>query len=172
MGVRFPPAVPENQTNRPAGAAQKPRTIKVAYKKDQGRHVRMAAYWILLFIAMAGLYKFRFWLDGTLGEWARKNLFGQDFLGIPTSFNVFLCIALTLGTAYLLLLFLNRPKTADLLIETEAELKKCTWPTLRETWDASVVVVITVIVIGLFLAGSDVVLSRILNVILYSGLNK
>ncbi len=132
----------------------------------------MAAYWILLFIVMAGFYKFRFWLDGTLGDWSRKNLLGQDFLGIPTSFNVFLCIALTLLSAYLLFLFLNKPKVADLLIETEAELKKCTWPTLKETWDASVVVVITVVVIGLFLAGSDMVLSRIFNLILYSGLNK
>ncbi len=141
----------------------------MAYKKDQGRHVRMAAYWILLFIIMAGFYKFRFWLDSTLGAWSRRNLLGQDFLGMPTSFNVFFCIAFTLLSAYLLYLYLNKPKVADLLIETEAELRKCTWPTLKETWDASVVVVITVLVIGAFLAVSDIFLSKIFKVILYSG---
>jgi len=50
----------------------------------------------------------------------------------------------------------NRPATADFLIETEGELKnKVTWPSRREEINASTVVVITVIVLGIFILAVD-----------------
>ena len=144
---------------------------KVAYKKDQGRYVRMAAYWLLLFIAWAGLYKFRFWMDG-LGAWAQTNIVPGNIPYIQTPLTISVLVSwiiLPIVSAVGLYKFLNKPKVADLLIETEAELRKCTWPTLEETWRAAVVVVITVVVIGLFLAGSDFVLSKIFRFIIFPG---
>ena len=50
----------------------------------------------------------------------------------------------------------NRPATADFLIETESELKnKVTWPSKREEINASTVVVLTVIVLGIFILAVD-----------------
>ena len=50
----------------------------------------------------------------------------------------------------------NRPKTADFLIETENELKnKVTWPSRKEEVSASVVVVVTVLILSVFIFGVD-----------------
>jgi preprotein translocase SecE subunit len=50
----------------------------------------------------------------------------------------------------------NRPATADFLIDTESELKnKVTWPSRREEINASTVVVVTVIVLGIFILAVD-----------------
>jgi preprotein translocase SecE subunit len=50
----------------------------------------------------------------------------------------------------------NRPETADFLIDTETELKtKVTWPSRKEEVNASTVVVITVLVMGLLVFTED-----------------
>jgi preprotein translocase SecE subunit len=59
--------------------------------------------------------------------------------------------------------YLQRPKTADLLIETEAEMKKVTWPTLQEVVNAAIVVVVCVVFIGAFLALADWLLGRVMR---------
>ena len=51
---------------------------------------------------------------------------------------------------------------ADLLIETESELRKTTWPTMDEVINSSIVVVVTVLVLGAFLALADSVLARVM----------
>ncbi len=60
----------------------------------------------------------------------------------------------------------QRSKTADLLIDTEAELKKVTWPTLEEVTNSSTVVIIFVISLMGFLAGADWLLGRVFTRIL------
>ncbi len=46
----------------------------------------------------------------------------------------------------------NRPQTADFLIDSENELKtKVTWPSKKEEINASMVVVVTVLIIGAFI---------------------
>ena len=58
------------------------------------------------------------------------------------------------------------PKTAELLIETEAELKKVTWPSIEEVMNSSIVVIIFVISLMGFLAGADWFLGRVFTRIL------
>ena len=69
--------------------------------------------------------------------------------------------------------FLNRtletPKNADLLIETENELRKVTWPTLDETVDGSVVVIVVVVFLMTFMAGADYFLGELFKRILLVG---
>ncbi len=59
--------------------------------------------------------------------------------------------------------FLNRPKSADLLIETEGELRKVTWPSTSETWSGTIAVIVTVIIMLCFLYASDLFLSGLLS---------
>ena len=64
------------------------------------------------------------------------------------------------GGLLLVLRYLERPKNVDLLIETESELCKVSWPTVTEAIRSSVVVMVCVIVLMVFLAGADFVLGR------------
>lgn len=58
----------------------------------------------------------------------------------------------------------NHPPAADFLIDTENELKnKVTWPSKKEEINASVVVVVTVVVIGVFILFWDSALVFIQN---------
>ena len=56
----------------------------------------------------------------------------------------------------------SHPPAADFLIETENELKnKVTWPTKKEEVNASIVVVVTVVIIGIFILSIDALLQLI-----------
>jgi preprotein translocase subunit SecE len=67
---------------------------------------------------------------------------------------------------FVLLRVLNRPKVADFLIETETELRKVAWPNFKDTRHASIVVIITVLVLAFFLAGADIVLGEVVKLLL------
>jgi preprotein translocase SecE subunit len=62
--------------------------------------------------------------------------------------------------------WLRRPRIADLLIETEAELLKVTWPKGSEVWNASMVVLVSVVLLGLYLAGVDIFLFRLMRALI------
>ena len=64
---------------------------------------------------------------------------------------------------------LNRPKVADMLIDTEAEMKKVTWPTSAETFSGAVAVMITVGVMLGFLYFSDYALTWLLTSLMLPG---
>jgi preprotein translocase SecE subunit len=61
------------------------------------------------------------------------------------------------------------PKVADLLIETENELRKVTWPTIAEAVNSSLVVIACVLFLMGFLAGADYLLGRWTTLILTGG---
>lgn len=142
----------------------------MAYKQDQGRMARMAAYWSLAILVFYGCHSLHGELNG------RVDALQNDLLGAPlpvlglTVNGAFLiaagCLALGL---YMLHRWQETPKVADLLIETENELKKVTWPTLPEAINASIVVLITVAILMVFLAGSDWLLGKAFSRILLGG---
>ena len=49
----------------------------------------------------------------------------------------------------------NAPRAANLLIETEIEMRKVTWPTWREVAGATAVVIVVVLILGFYLYGLD-----------------
>jgi preprotein translocase subunit SecE len=60
----------------------------------------------------------------------------------------------------------NRPDTADFLIDTETELKsKVTWPSRKEEINASTVVVVAVLVMGVLVFGTDSLLAFVQKLI-------
>ena len=45
------------------------------------------------------------------------------------------------------------------------ELKKCSWPTRSELFESTVVVIVSVLIVGVFVGASDVVLLALLNLV-------
>jgi len=57
-------------------------------------------------------------------------------------------------------------KTSKFLTDVKVELKKVTWPTRKDTYASTIVVIVLVMVSAAFLGGIDVILSRLIRLIL------
>jgi preprotein translocase subunit SecE len=57
-------------------------------------------------------------------------------------------------------------KLKTFLSEVKIELKKCTWPTRQELFGSTMVVVISVLIIGVFVGLSDTILMGLLRAVL------
>jgi preprotein translocase subunit SecE len=53
-------------------------------------------------------------------------------------------------------------KAQDFLVDVWTELKKSSWPTRKELVDSTIVVIVTVLVLGMFVALADLVFLRII----------
>jgi len=127
----------------------------------------MTAFWALFLLlgygCLSGLvHQMRSWFSG-LGVlftrvWVDKiPLLGQIDMAMTVSLAV-----LGIG-GYVIHRFLNRPRSADLLIETEGELRKVTWPSPSETWAGTLAVMVTVVLMLGYLFASDAMLSNLLS---------
>jgi len=56
-------------------------------------------------------------------------------------------------------------RVRDFLVEVTAELKKSSWPTRKELVDSTMVVIITVLILGVFVALADLVFLRIIGML-------
>jgi len=133
------------------------------YKEDQGRLTRMAAFWSVVLLLLFGC------------SFLYDMLIGMDSMGSAIAGIRIPIVSVDLNGAFLIsgavflvgLLVVRRwqqtPKVADLLIDTEAELRKVTWPTMNEVINSSIVVIISVILMGLFLAASDWILGKLMQ---------
>ena len=140
----------------------------MAYKKDQGRYVRMGAFWALFLLAaygcLGGLVRaLTRWLPAIAGD-NSTNAWIQPFpllgsFGLPQLIAILILSVVGVWIHGVL----NRPKYANLLIDTENELKKVTWPSGSETVTGTIAVALTVVVLLLFLTGADLVLGFILD---------
>lgn len=139
----------------------------MAYRKDQGRFARMAAFWTLAILLLYGCLQLRTELTsifpGSLGYVFGSNENGEGGLRLPivgVDVSVALIVSVLAAGLGLWLLYrwLETPKRADLLIETEHELRKVSWPTLDEAVDGSIVVVVVVLFLMGFMAVADYVL--------------
>jgi preprotein translocase subunit SecE len=52
-------------------------------------------------------------------------------------------------------------KVQDFLVDVWAELKKSSWPTRKELVDSTIVVIVTVLILGVFVALADLVFLRV-----------
>jgi len=141
-----------------------------AYKSDQGRMVRMGAFWILALLYLYGCMALHSTLIAFVDSMSEPLLGTVPILRWELNGAFLLCALLFLAGFYLLWAWHQTPKVADLLIETESELQKVTWAKWDEVVNTSIVVVFFVLFLMAFLAGSDIVLSRIFGRILGGGL--
>ena len=134
----------------------------MAYRKDQGRMARMTAFWsgtIFLFYGCVSLFRE---LTGWSVELAQP-IGGVEIpvLGMDLSPSLLIAAVVFLGGAYLFFRWVERPKQADLLIETESEMRKVTWPSLSETMSGSITVILTVLILMAILALFDMALGNV-----------
>src|SRR5262245_52390822 len=113
------------------------RGLFTPYKEDQGRYVRMAAFWSVAFFLVFGCT----FLHDLLIQSAflREPLGGSRIPVVAVNLSPAFLISFALFCAGMALIYRwqHNPKMADLLIETEAELKKVTWPKGQEVWNAA-----------------------------------
>ncbi|PIE22745.1 MAG: preprotein translocase subunit SecE [Planctomycetota bacterium] len=132
----------------------------MAYKREQGRYVRLASFWLIWGLIFYGCIDLRYSLE----SWGLPEFFSSTLAHLPviqnvTPISLFAWIVLPLISMFVVLRILNKPKIADYLIETEVELRKVAWPSFKDTRSASIVVVVTVLILALFLTGADIVLN-------------
>ena len=139
------------------------------YKEDQGRLARMAAFWSVVLLVLFGctfLYDILIGFDSMNPAVAgiRIPIVSVDLNG------AFIVTALLFLTGVIVIRrWQQKPKVADLLIDTESELRKVTWPTMDEVTNSSLVVIICVVVIGAFLAAADYFLGELMRRLILGG---
>jgi preprotein translocase subunit SecE len=57
-------------------------------------------------------------------------------------------------------------KLREFFAEVMVELKKSSWPTRKELVDSTIVVIITILVMGMFVAAADFIFLRIVNLLM------
>jgi len=123
----------------------------------------MAAFWTVTLLLLFGC---TFLFDLMVGAKSMRQPIGGvrlPIVSIDLSPAFLVAAALCVVGTIAIYRWQQRPKVADLLIDTEAELRKVTWPTLDEVINASIVVVFFVVFLGAYLALTDVVLGRIMK---------
>lgn len=110
------------------------------YKRNQGRLTRqltVLALWVVIFL---GCYVLSVVPLGDFREpWIR--------IGIPT--------ALAIVGAWFAYRVVNYPKFADFLVSVEAEMAKVSWPGREELYRATVVVIVTMLLLAAVLFAFD-----------------
>jgi len=126
----------------------------------------MAAFWSLAILIFYGCLSLRAELAGRFAETFGERLWeGGRIPVIGVDITPAFLIALVVFAAAMILLFrwTESPKIADALIDTESELRKVTWPTVPDAIQASITVVLCVLVLMAILAGADYLLGRIVT---------
>lgn len=93
------------------------------------------------------------WRDHAFGGF---RPLGEEF---PLSWALIISLVIGLGMLYGIWWVINYPRLVEFLTETEAEMTKVSWSTKREVVGSSVVVIITVVILGVWIAFVDIVLS-------------
>ena len=136
------------------------------YKEDQGRLARMAAFWLLTLLCFFGS---NFLFEQLItSETLREPIGGMRIpvISVDVSPAFLISSIVCVVSVFFVYRWEQKPKVADLLIDTEAELRKVTWPTMEEVINSSMVVIVFVLFLGVFLAFADLVLTRIVRVLL------
>ena len=146
----------------------------MAYKKDPGRLARRVVFGVLALLIFYGFsafygYVLRKSCGATLGTPLVASMKKIPILGIEFNGAFLIAAALFFVLIWALRRWESKPKVADLLIDTEAELRKVTWPTVPEAVNSSIIVIACVLFLMAFLAGADWLLGNLATRILTGG---
>jgi preprotein translocase SecE subunit len=131
------------------------------YKKNQGVWARSSAYVLGAFLVLFGAWA----LYGTINVGGAEALTGDlPLIGVVTYYKAIALLVAGFGL-FALHWVLNKPRAVDQLIETEQEMRRVSWPTMREVWNAAVVVVVLTILLGLIMSSFDWVLRKLFQLI-------
>ena len=138
------------------------------YKPDQGRLTRGIAFWLSSLLIYYGVYTLYYFLSW---DWAARRFVAGDIpiVNLPVDVKLLVCAVVFLAFEGFVVWLSNRPGLGGLLIDTETEMKKVTWPSWDDALNSSFVVLITVIFFMVFLGFTDVFLAFIFNKIIFGG---
>ena len=105
------------------------------YKPNQGRLVRQSTVIAISLIAAFGCF--------TLSTFAFGNEDQMTRLGIP--------LAIWAVVTWIAFRAVNVPRFADFLVAVESEIERVVWPTWKQVWQSTVVVIVTMLFFGIFL---------------------
>ena len=109
------------------------------YKPTQGRVVRQASFLGLALVLAFGCFSAS---TDLLGEYEQ-----QIRVGVPIGIWLVLC--------WVAFRLVNVPRFADFLISVESELEKVVWPGRQQVLQSRIVVIVTMLFMGVFLFGVD-----------------
>lgn len=115
------------------------------YKKGQGFYTRVGSAAGIGILTAMGCWALSNTLSGF--EYSNPDVKTSVQYGVPA------LVLIILGSV--LYWILNRPNIADFMIATEGEMKKVSWSTKKEIIASTKVVIFVVILMGLLLAGVD-----------------
>ncbi|MFH0888998.1 MAG: preprotein translocase subunit SecE [Planctomycetota bacterium] len=147
----------------------------INYRQREGLTTRFVTWGLISLLVLFGCISLYYFIPAENTEKipAQPTFWGNLIYNIP-----FFDLNITYGTLISVLVFLfiivlinrfiiNKPSMADFLVETEYEVKKVSWPPKNEYWGASVAVIISVVVIGLFIFIVDIVFHKMAQLFLY-----
>ena len=137
------------------------------YKKGQGTIARLMSLVSLCLLALWGGYSLWVTLEGY--SWAASAIVTIPRMNLSVNWALIVSVVVAAGLGFSVVWALNRPRAVDLLVETEAEMKKVSWPSRQEAWNSSLVVVATVMFMMGLLFFYDYFLNLILTLIFFSG---
>lgn len=105
------------------------------YKRTQGRITRQVTWAAMVVVMFLGIWRLEQTLTAVLTTGWRYGICGLMFLaGVWMAYRI-----------------VNMPAFADFLIAVEAEMNKVSWPTRGELFRASLVVLLTILVLAVVL---------------------
>ena len=129
-------------SSKGAGASLIPELFRFGlYKPSQGRFVRQATFIAIALVVAFGCFSLSSGLLGGYGQPVK--------VGVPLGIWVVLC--------WVAFRVVNYARFADFLISVESELEKVVWPGRKQVMQSTIVVIVTMLFLGVFLSGVDVV---------------
>jgi preprotein translocase SecE subunit len=140
------------------------------YKPDQGAYARTTALLLLSGLVVFGCHTLYYWLMSFRGDDTQPGFMVRALsdgpvpvLGLVLTPALLIAVLAAVGLLFTLAKLLNRPRAAELLIECETEMRKCTWPSPKETVTASMVILVVMLFFTAVLAGMDFLLNGIMT---------
>ena len=129
-------------------------------KKGQGTYARATAYAIGALLVLFGAWS----LYATINRPNQFEVAQLPVLGTVSAFQV-IALVVAAGGLFALHWVLNKPKSVDLMIETEQEMKKVSWPTIPEVWNATLVVVAVTATLAVTMSVFDLALRKLFHLV-------
>lgn len=136
------------------------------YKKDEAKLTRRVAFVSLLIVVVWGSRELGRWLTD-LAAFLKKPLFLPDmnlpYYEVPFNLGVLISLVVLVAASMWLYRFLNAERMGSLLVDTETEMRKVSWPSWEDTKQSTSIVLVFVVVVAVYLTGIEVVLRRVFD---------
>jgi preprotein translocase SecE subunit len=126
------------------------------YKRGQGNWARLSAYAFGGSLIVFGAMR----LYASINRPGERVFAEAPVIGELSAYKVIAIVVGLLGILGLHLV-LNRPRSVDLLIETEQEMRRVQWPTGKAVWNATLVVALVSVVLAVVMWLLDIVLRKL-----------